>query len=123
MLRQRAYLRVALYFVAGLLVGSVATTALAANDPEQRCSDLGAQCICGETLNANDGTATNPDNPTNSTTKQCNGGDALSITDPPGADYVAVGTLPVALPSTASGVTHVLRIDSGTGTSSKLDGD
>lgn len=50
--------------------------------PEQLCDNLGSLCECSETMNANDGVITpgNNHNPSNSTTKECNGGNSVVTT-------------------------------------------
>jgi len=58
-------------------VGLLATPAYAA-EPEQRCTELGANCVCAESLNATAVTTHASGyafNPTNSSTKECGGMD------------------------------------------------
>lgn len=110
-----------------LLLVAVAP-AWAANNPEQRCTDMGADCLCAETLNTNSivdiGTGSHF-NPTNSTVKQCSfelpGQGDFVVTSSPGAlsgHYIPVTTGEAinALPA-GHQVTTVWRNPNGDGTS------
>jgi len=68
--------------VLAVLLTIIPVSALAA-DVEARCSSLGSQCMCSETLDVNDNLPANLNpqwNPTNSITKQC--GDGCGLVPP-----------------------------------------
>jgi len=76
-----------------------------ASAAEQRCTDLGANCICSEPLNTNSLVpASNPDylNPADSTTKQC--GTFQNAPVRPAADFSAVAAYDLP-----AGINYVLR--------------
>jgi len=79
---------------AALAFASVSLPAVAA---EQRCNELGANCVCSEPLNTSSYAASGSNgwNPADSTTKECNGGRPLWVQ----SDWSASSASGLGLPS------------------------